>query len=337
MKKKLKTSIWLFVALLALVFLVFTTDAETFKGAISQINWSWAFWAILVYFISQALLATRWKLLLTVHKIHISLFQAVKLTFLGLFYNNMMPGAVGGDLLKGWFITHHSDKHLKVEAAVTVFVDRLVGLIGMILVAAIASLFVGSQMAYGKFQVRWLVWAIFLALVLGSIIFLSRHVRRGLMLNKLLEMLPFAQTLKKIDQSIRIYRKHIKIMFISLVMTVLIQGMAIVAIWMMTQSLNFHKVTFIQCLIIMPIIWVISSAIPVPGGIGIIENCVKYLFCLVINPDSPVDAAGQAVALALLIRITICFTSLPGALVPIFGGHLPKASELNLQSAERET
>jgi len=218
-------------------------------------------------------------------------------------------------------------------------VDRLVGLIGMILVAGIASLFVGPEMGmeikdYGRLQIRWLVWGIFLMMVIVSIIFLSRHVRRVLMISHILQKLPFEKVLRQIDDAIRIYRHHQRVILISLLLTALIQGLSIVAIWLLTQSLHFEKVTFVQCLIIMPVIWVISAAIPVPGGIGIIENCVKYLFCLVINPDAPVQAVGQAVALALLIRIMICLCSLPGALVPIFGGHLPKRSDLARQISE---
>ena len=332
------------MAVIALIFLAYTTPKESFQEAVRRIRWDWALLAVLLYFIAQTLLACRWVLLLRVQGVFISQFQAIRLTYMGLFYNNFMPGAVGGDLLKGWYITHHSEKHRRVEAAVTVFVDRIVGLIGMILVASVASLFVGSEMGVEteegwRLQVRWLVWGILGVMVVVAVVFLSRHVRRGLMISKLLEKLPFKKLLRQIDEAIRLYRHHKRVMFIALLLTVVIQGLSIVAIWLLTQALYFEKVTFIQCLIIMPIIWVISAAIPVPGGIGIIENCVKYLFCLVINPAAPNEAIGQAVALALLIRLLICVCSLPGALVPILGGHLPKRSELAkelTQSIEHE-
>ena len=341
MKHKIKTLLWAAVAILALGFLVYSTPKETFRQAIRQVSWYWVLAALVLYFTSQTLLASRWVLLLRVQGIYISQFQAIRLTYMGLFYNNFMPGAVGGDLLKGWYVTRHSAEHLRVEAAVTVFVDRLVGLIGMILVAGIASLFVGPELGleiknYGRLQIRWLIWGIFLMMVVVSVIFLSRHVRRVLMISYILQKLPFEKVLRQIDDAIRIYRHHQRVILISLILTALIQGLSIVAIWLLTQSLHFDKVTFVQCLIIMPIIWVISAAIPVPGGIGIIENCVKYLFCLVINPDSPGQAVGQAVALALLIRIMICLCSLPGALVPIFGGHLPKRSELAKEIIEEK-
>jgi len=328
MKKKAKTLIWLIVAFAAIAFLVGNTDRAKFKEAITGINWHWVVWAVLLLLTAQTILASRWVLLLQVHKVYISLYQAVKLTYLGLFYNNMMPGAVGGDIIKGWYITRHSTKDQRVKAAVTVFVDRLVGLIGIILVGLIASFFVRGKMEYEGIQVRWVVWSVFAAMVLVSIVFLSRRVRRLLMISQLLEKLPFAKILRQIDEAIRIYRRHISIMLMTMLLTAVLQGLAIVAIWMLTQALHLENVTFVQCLIIMPIVWVVSSAIPVPGGLGIIENLVTYLFCVVINPDQPGQAIDQAIAMALMYRLLYLSCSMPGALVPIFGGHLPKADEM---------
>ena len=328
MGKKIKTICWLLLAGAALGFLVWQTPKEEFKRALTDIDWGWSIAGVVLYLISQTVLASRWVLLLRVHRVHISLFQAIKLTYLGLFYNNLMPGAVGGDLLRAWYVTQHSERHLRLEAAVTVFVDRLVGLIGMVIVGALASLFLRVDEGSGIRQIRWLIWGIFGALVLVSVLFLSRHVRRGLMLSRLLEKLPFARQLQKVDQAIRIYRNHVGTMVMAVLLTAVIQGLSIVAIWMLTQALHLEKVEFLQCLIIMPIIWVISAAIPVPGGLGVIENLVTYLFCLVIDPAAPKSAAGSAAALALMIRLLICLCSLPGALVPIFGGHLPKAKKM---------
>ena len=334
MKKRVRTFVWLAVAALALSYLAYKTPRDTFQQAMEGIGWSWAVSAVVLYLVAQTLLASRWILLLRVHGVRITLFQAIKLTYLGLFYNNVMPGAVGGDLLKGWYITHHSEKDQRLEAAVTVFVDRLTGLVGMILVGALAGLTAGPEVTIPirdyPVQVRYLVWMIFLGLVVVSVIFLSRRVRQVLLLNHLLERLPAAKVLKKIDSAIRIYRRHIPTMFLALVLTGLIQGLSIVAVWMMTQALHLEQVEFLHCLTVMPIVWLISAAIPVPGGLGVMENLFVPFFVMAIDPTgaAAVEARGQAAALALLNRLMICACSLPGAFVPIFGGHLPKAQEM---------
>ena len=330
--------------LLGIAYFVYQIDYSEFSRSVTSINWSWALAAVCTYFLAQTLLATRWVVLLRVHQVHISLYQAVKLTYLGLFYNNIMPGAVGGDILKGWFITYHSHKDLRLEAAVTVFVDRLIGLIGIIFVGALAGLIVGSRLqiplAGYTIQVRWLIWVIFAAMALAALVFLSHRLRRLFMLSHLLEKLPFASFLRKIDQAIQLYRRHIPTIIISFLLTAVIQGLSIVAVWMLTRALHLDNVTFVHCLLIMPIVWLISSAVPVPGGLGVMENLFIPFFSGALDPAGtmdPLSVTARVSALALFNRLMICLCSLPGALVPIFGGHLPKPAcgEL-VESAELE-
>lgn len=178
MMRKAKRFFWLALAFTALAFLAYSIPQEAFHEAMSKTNLMWLISGTTVFFISQGLLATRWLLLLRSQQIHISLFQAIKLTYLGLFYNNIMPGAVGGDILRAWYITRHCEEHSHVEAAVSVFVDRLVALLGIILVAVMASFVVGSEIAYAGIQIRWIVWAIFLSAIGVLALLMSKNVRR---------------------------------------------------------------------------------------------------------------------------------------------------------------
>ena len=55
----------------------------------------WFFAGIVVAFVvSQAILASRWWLLLRTQGIRIAIWAAIRLHFLGLFYNNAMPPTI---------------------------------------------------------------------------------------------------------------------------------------------------------------------------------------------------------------------------------------------------
>ena len=88
--------------------------------------------------INQIITASRWYLLLRLQSIDIGLGAAIKLTFVGFFYNNFLPGSVGGDVLRAWYVTKHTPKRL--EAVLSVFVDRAIGLGGLLVMAIIAYL-----------------------------------------------------------------------------------------------------------------------------------------------------------------------------------------------------
>ena len=90
--------------------------------------------ALGIFTIGQVLVGFRWWLLLRTQSIFIRFWTAVRLHFLGLFYNNFMPSSVGGDLIRAWYVTRHTDK--RFEAALSVFVDRAIGLSSTLIIAA---------------------------------------------------------------------------------------------------------------------------------------------------------------------------------------------------------
>ncbi|MGD2094231.1 MAG: lysylphosphatidylglycerol synthase transmembrane domain-containing protein, partial [Phycisphaerales bacterium] len=89
--------------------------------------------ALGIFLICLVIISFRWWLLLRTQSVFIGLLTAVRLNFLGWFYNNFMPGSVGGDLLRAWYVTKHTDK--RFEAALSVFVDRAIGLLSTLIIA----------------------------------------------------------------------------------------------------------------------------------------------------------------------------------------------------------
>ena len=341
MKQHKKTIAWFILGLVLMIIVVWRAPRAELAEAISSLQWGWAVAAVGVNLTAQSLLAVRWVLLLRVQRVEVPVIKAVQLTFLGLFYNNLMPGSVGGDLLKGWYITRHSDPERRVEAATTVFVDRLAGLVGMILIGALASLFVGSELVLPvgqwRVQVRFLIWTMLLGLILVFVLFFSRRVRTRMRLNWLLEKLPFKPALRKIDQAIRANRHHPMTLVAALGLTATLQSLSVLAIWLFTQSLGMEGVRFIECLILMSIIWLLSAAVPVPGGLGVVENLFIPFFAEAAAGQMGAQTGqAQAAALALLNRAMLIVCAIPGALVPVFGGHLPRLKDLEEDSGDLE-
>jgi uncharacterized protein (TIRG00374 family) len=77
----------------------------------------------------------RWRLILKSHGINITVRRALNLYFIGQFFNAFMLGAVGGDLVKAVIVTKEfPDK--KTVAVTTIFIDRLIGLLSLVLLAS---------------------------------------------------------------------------------------------------------------------------------------------------------------------------------------------------------
>jgi len=118
--------------------------------------------------------ALRLHLLLRVQGVTLTVGRAVGLTFLGYFFNNFMLGLTGGDVVKAFYVARRT--HKRTEAVVTVFVDRVVGLIAL---ALLAAAMVTVNLGDVKFRrTAGYVW-IFLAMACFMILVLySRRLRR---------------------------------------------------------------------------------------------------------------------------------------------------------------
>ena len=80
--------------------------------------------------------AARWWWLLRVNGLDVSLGETIRLTWIGVFFNNVMPGQTGGDAVKAVYIVRRCPDG-RIPALMSVIVDRILGLGSLALLGAI--------------------------------------------------------------------------------------------------------------------------------------------------------------------------------------------------------
>ena len=302
--------------------------------------------AVGLFLFAQVLFVIRWRLLLRVLSVDISMIAGLKLHFLGLFYNNALPSSVGGDFLRAWYVTHHCDRDKRTEAALSVFVDRAIGLTGMILMALAFYLFVpvegGLSQANasgqgdtnvaamnGFAEYRW----VFLCVVIGfAILFgactVTRWGRRAMVKvsQKLWGILE--RILRKALAAATLYSKRPLTIICGIGLTFILQSLCIIGFWLLGRNMGMEahiKYYFV----FFPASWLIGT-IPVSiGGLGVIEGTVIQMF----------EAVGvskrNASAIAACQRLVWWVSSLPGVFIHLSGAHLPtEKTDFFVDSAE---
>src|SRR5438128_5163551 len=78
----------------------------------------------------------RWRMVLRVHGLDLSLGRATEISFVAHFFNSLLLGSSGGDLLRAYYAARETH-HKKTEAVATVVVDRLLGLFAMLVFACL--------------------------------------------------------------------------------------------------------------------------------------------------------------------------------------------------------
>src|SRR5947209_3196087 len=87
--------------------------------------------AAAIYLFGLLLQFIRWHALARAQDLPCSLYNAVRLGFIGFFWNNALPaGSIGGDIVKATFFAREQNR--RTVAVATVLVDRAIGLWGLI-------------------------------------------------------------------------------------------------------------------------------------------------------------------------------------------------------------
>ena len=132
MKKTLLTMLQLAVTI-GLLWWVFH-DPERRRemlGAVKLADWRWLGAGVGVFFLCTMVATARWKILLAVQNINMTWLRTWQLFMIGMFFNLFMLGSTGGDVVK-MFLTMREAKDNKAAALLSVFMDRVIGMLALI-------------------------------------------------------------------------------------------------------------------------------------------------------------------------------------------------------------
>jgi uncharacterized membrane protein YbhN (UPF0104 family) len=151
------------IALLAILFS--KIDVHRLWSSARSASLFWLAAALVVYFINVLVSIWRWRLLLEAQAVEVPARKLLGSFLVALFFNNFLPSNIGGDVIR--IRDTAKPARSKTLATIVVLTDRVMGLMGLVLVAAL-----GATMAAGTPQYAghgpapilptWL-WAGFLA------------------------------------------------------------------------------------------------------------------------------------------------------------------------------
>ena len=83
--------------------------------------------------------AVRWRMLLRLAGVSVPFSRVAQLQLTGQFFNVVVPGNVGGDVVKALYVARDAEASKRTTILLVGFVDRLVGLAGLITMATIVT------------------------------------------------------------------------------------------------------------------------------------------------------------------------------------------------------
>lgn len=236
---------------------------------------------------SVVLCTARWYLLVKPQGLSLSFSKLLSLSMIGLFFNTFMPGSVGGDLIKAWYVAGQEPDR-RTKAIFTVLVDRVLGLAVIIFYAAFTLLFY-TEWLENNVQLKMIALAIWgftgAALVLGTLFFIP-SVWKFPAFVKLMELIHRNQRLGKIIDSALLYRNHAG----TILWATLLSAISILGVNLFFSQLGGYigiPMDLPHYFFVVPLALVASAVPLLPGGIGTgqVAFYTLFLWMGMSNPD----------------------------------------------------
>jgi len=263
----------------------------------------WIAAATALFAASLVLGCHQWRLLLREEDINLSWKKSLEFYFIGLFFNNVLVGGVGGDIFRVIDVRRHSRKG--PASVSTVFLDRMMGFLVLSAMAVLAAPWFlirhGTARAMGLFLgFLTAAWVLFLLLLF------SRRCRRPL--SRIMEkILPAGKAGRFRDVHGRItgFFRNKRLLRSVMGLSLVIQTARIMTHYMLGRSIGIEAAAGTFFLFV-PVIAVISSLPVTFGGIGIREQAGVILF-----GAAGVQAADASVMEFMAFLVAVA-TSIPG-------------------------
>lgn len=248
---------------------------------------------------------TRWWRLLRRAGAVVRWTDTFRLTFLGLFFNLVVPGLTGGDVVKAILAVREHPKQ-KHDALVSVVVDRVFGMYALMVLAAIVLLI--QRERFPGFGLPFLGVAV--GLTLGAWLYAHPRLRAKLRIDALLARLPLGQQIEKLDRAALLYLSHPGEIAVALLLSLGNHFWTITGVVALARAFGVgaDSIPAVEFAAIVPLTNMASSIPTGPAGLGIGEAAYASLFRLLGV------SAALGVAVSLGFRICQLSLSLVGGL-----------------------
>ena len=247
--------------------------------ALKQADGIWLILGWLCYSVVEILATVRWQLLLRIQGIRLSWLRAGAIAMIGLFFNQFLPGGVGGDAMRLYFVFKLAPGR-KIGATPSVAMDRVLGLLTLLFLAGMSLSLRFNALTRSSSSLHIVYLA--LALLGASFVFvvLLFWLASAGLLSELPKVTPFRKVIIESGEALRRYRTHLVTMAFAFLITVAAHLAYYTSYYCAGESLHAsagHAASLADILSIMPLVDTIVSVPISLGGVGVRETLFQEL------------------------------------------------------------
>ena len=293
-----------------LAILAMGIDMRASAKAIAQIDRRYLLAVLALVAIDRAVMILRWILLLRARGIAITTAAAIKLFLISSFVGSFLPAGIGGDAARAYGLVRPSSLSPQAQspspqtaasdAVASVAVDRLLGVLSLVVMAIVGVLAWTPQGGQ-----EWRIGAAIVALTMASgAVFWANELLRW--------MIPdhrhgrfFTRRLLKLADAVGRYRSHRGVLLHVMAWSIVVQVLRVTQAYLLGLGIGL-TVPYAYFLLFMPL-GLLMLLLPVSiSGFG----APQWVFVWLLRPMGVADP--QSFALSTLIVLTGLAGNLPG-------------------------
>ena len=302
-KEKFGLSARILVTLGLLALLLVKLNPSQLLSRLLSLSIEGTFLAFVAIFAAILISAWKWGWILRTRKYPLPFVTLLRLYFVGLFFNNVLPTSVGGDAVRAWETTKETGE--VPEAIGSVVSERLIAGVALGITALLGLPFIEADSRTVQMVLAFLV----IDVVLVGLFVLPR-VADGVVAKTLPARFSnlsgvVSGTVAVVRDTLRNPRLFVWVLLLSVVFQICVAAV---------NAAIFHAlgtpVSLAHCIIYTPMIFTVAMLPISISGLGVREAAYWYFFSRVGVSE------GDAVAASLLFFVLVAVSSLPGA--PLF-------------------
>ena len=171
-----------------------------------------------------------------------------------MFFNYAMPGGVGGDVVKGYYLIQ-DHPHFRSGAIISIFMDRMIGFFIMILTAAIALIWKWETVVASDALTSLATGVILLAI--GFITFftlaLSRRFKTSQLAQFVFDQFPMGKKIERLYLRLHSFRGHTSALWKAFVLSFIAQFGTIIAVALMGHWMGVTELALGDYMFLVPL------------------------------------------------------------------------------------
>jgi glycosyltransferase 2 family protein len=305
-KRTLRVGLTLLVTALCTAYVVWKIDVGKTLEILADARVGYVLLAIGITVATTWPMAVRWKWLLDAKGIHDRLVWLTRAYFVSYAAGQVLPTAVGGDAARIYETAKRHPGNTGTIAG-SVILERAIGGVATLLLAA-----VGLALAVGEYDVDvylWIEGVFVVATVVAGFVIFSRTLRSRLRrFRPLLARLRIERPVRALYQGMHGYRDNVGALLAVFVLTIGIQIVRILSIWLCGLSLGVD-LSPRPYFVLGPLLFLVMLVPFTINGLAVRE---AFFVSFMTRLDVSADAAA---ATGFLFFVTTLALALPGAAI----------------------